>query len=135
MLVLNYDNLSEKRQNTILNNLKVHHYNLFIYGESFFKKNAQKLKYRKLLNAKTLREYIEIRQKLHESGICYGDIYEWITNPYIGISCDELYSLGLEKSKVDRWIKLNKETESKIINIVGNDTHKEINQYLLKHIQ
>lgn len=132
---LNYDNLSEERQKIILNNLKAHHYNLFIYREPFFIQIAQKFKYRKLLRAKTLKEYIELQQDLHERGVCYGDVYEYITEPYIGISCDELYSLGLEKSKVDRWIKLNKETDNKIISIVGKDIYKKTNQYLLEHIQ
>lgn len=109
-LSLNYDNLSEEKQNIILNHAKLSHYRLFVHNENFFTKIQQKFKYRKLFKAKTLKEYVELRQKMHETGICYGSIYEWITSPIIALDIEreDLYALGLDKKEVDEWLELNR---------------------------
>ena len=107
-LNLNYDNLSEEKQNTILNHAKLSHYRLFVNKRSFFGKMLQKFKYRKLFKAKTLKEYVEIRQMMHETGVCYGDIYEWIARPLIGVEREDLYALGLDKKEVDEYWELHR---------------------------
>lgn len=69
----------------------------------------RKLLFNKLMKSKTLLEWMQECDRLNQQNIYYIDIEDDLTNPYIGLTKEELYTMGLDNEKVDKLYQLNRE--------------------------
>ena len=72
---------------------------------------------------------MEELHRLNDEQIYFCSLEEFLTIPYIGLTKEELYSMGLDKKEVDEWMKLNYEEAFAMLNIVGKDTYEKVHAY------
>jgi len=128
-LELNTNMLSEERQREVLRRAKIEFCGIAIDKHNLFIKMVRKALFRKLLKSKTLLEFMVERKRLHEEGVYYGTLEEEMTVPYIGLTKKELYSMGLDKERVDICSKLNYEEVFMLSSILGKKKYEEVHAY------
>ena len=128
---LNTDNLTKERQEEVLTRAKIEFRAIAIDnpGVKILSRLKRRILLRKVLSSKTLLEFMHERQLLHDEGIYFGTLEEVLTVPYIGLTKEELYSMGLDKERVDVCYKVNRETELGIQTIVGKETFDKVHSY------
>jgi len=131
MGTLNTDSLSKERQEEVLRRAIIEFRGLAIDSPRvpFISKIIKKIAYRKLLNSETLLEFMAERLRLHEEGIYLGTLEEVLTIPYIGLTKEELYSMGLDKERVDHCMKANYEEVFIMTDIVGKEIYEKVHAY------
>lgn len=128
---LNTDNLTKERQEEVLTRAKIEFRAIAIDnpGVKILLRLKRRILLRKVLNSKTLLEFMHERQRLHDEGIYFGALEEVLTRPYIELTKEELYSMGLDKERVDVCYDVNRETELGIQAIVGKDVFDKVHSY------
>jgi len=123
--------LSLERQQEVLTRAKTEFRGIAIDSPRYplITRILRKISFRKLLNSTSLVDFMEERQRLHKEEIYYGTIEELLTVPYVGLTKEELYSLGLDKERVDACMKANYEAELVMPAIVGKDICRKIHSY------
>lgn len=129
MLKLNTMMLSQERQDDVLNRLKIEFQGKIIDNHSFTTKLLRKCVFRKLMKSSTLLEYMQERKRLHDEGIFLGTLEEELTVPFVGLTKDELYTMGLDNKKVDDCYRVNYEEVFIMPTILGKETYERLHSY------
>ena len=126
---LNTKMLSIERQNDILRRLKIEFRGILMGKCNLLTRAILEIRFRKLLKSRTLLEYMQERKRLHEQGIYFGTLEEELTIPFVGLTKEELYTMGLDNKRIDNCYRLNYEEIFIMPSIIGKENYEKIHSY------
>ena len=129
MTELNTQMLSAERQADVLKRLKIEFRGIAIEPYDIFERISSEFRFRKLLKSKTLLDYMVERKRLHDEGIYFGTLEEELTNPFVGLTKDELYTMGLDNERVDACYRVNYEEVFVMPALIGKEKYEKVHSY------
>ena len=122
--------LTEERQKEVFERAMTEFKGSTIDRWPLTKRIIRRCYFRRLLKTKTLLEFMKELHRLNDEQIYFGSLEEFLTIPYIGLTKEELYSMGLDKKNVDDWMKLHYEEVFVIANVPGGkDIYEKAHSY------
>lgn len=129
MSELNTQHLSAERQADVLERLKIEFRGVHTRNFGFLKRAIFEIRFKKLLKSNTLLEFLEERKRLYEEYPYYKSLEDMLTEPFIGLTKEELYAMGLDNQRIDKFYRLNYEELFAITQIIGKEKYEEVHAY------
>lgn len=120
---INLSVLSAERRSEVLLKIKLEFARVAIFNPSFsfITMVARKCVFKKLMEARTLREYAVERTRLSDENIYLGSYYEDFTKSFVGLTREELCALGLEESRIEELCEADRDWTNFIYNTLGEE--------------
>ena len=125
---INESALSSERASEVLFRTKLEFARIAVFNSSFpfLKKLLRKRTFKKLMNARTLNEYAKERTRLSDENIYLGSYCEDFTQPFVGLTEDELCALGLGNTWVKGMYEANREWTSYVYSTLGAEEFRNM---------